>query len=306
MDVDPDLPSVQRVVAYGLLRRQPAEIRKMVVENLSFREQVQFAVMSANKHEDWTALLLVNDLNAESLYTEFTGWQQGFAISDVLFSQPEFQYEVSNIGVHGRTGEELKHLATHSRDFNMGVDRPSNATKRALRIPRHNREAWPSLIARVQNNEMMAFLYSKVREEEGMVRYLASSRPQRLLDGLVDLSTARGGFMAAPYDTICAGKICDTCFGPELERRFIPLVQLQRFLAKEHFSQRGMIAGFEHLCYSDLTTTGGRTEKYTWILCEHASVVTQARFGRNFDDVMYLLDNGKVPRDVRKRVKNAP
>lgn len=67
-----------------------------------------------------------------------------------------------------------------------------------------------------------------------------------------------------------------------------------------------MIVGFEHLCYSDLTTTGDCTEKYTWILREHASVVTQARFGRNFDDVMYLLDNGKVPRDVRKRVKNAP
>lgn len=67
-----------------------------------------------------------------------------------------------------------------------------------------------------------------------------------------------------------------------------------------------MISGFEHLCYSDLMTTGGRTAQYTWILREHASVVAQVRFGRNFDDVMYLLDNGKVPRDVRKRVKNAP
>lgn len=239
--MDPNLPSVQRVVAYRLQKCQPAEIRKMVIENLSFREQVQFAITSAKNHEDWTALLLVNEINAERLYTEFTSWQQGFAISDNLFSQPEFQDEVNIIGVHGRTVEELKDLATHSRDFNMGIDRPSADAKRALRIPQHNREAWPSLLARVQNNVTMALLYSKVRKDEDMVRYLASSRPQCLLDGLIDLVHARGKFIPAPYNTICtcclldkfatptafyfhmsgAGKICDTCFGPELERRFI-------------------------------------------------------------------------------------
>jgi hypothetical protein len=76
-------------------------------------------------------------------------------------------------------------------------------------------------------------------------------------------------------------------------------------MAKEEFNQCSMITGCENLCYSDLTVTGERTRAYTLILREHASVVTQRRFGRNFDDVMYLLDNGRVPRDVRKRVRRA-
>ena len=71
-------------------------------------------------------------------------------------------------------------------------------------------------------------------------------------------------------------------------------------MPKSEFNQNGMVEARKDLSYSNLTATGERTEKFTLILREHASVVTQTRFGRNFDDVMYLLDNGKVLRDVRR------
>jgi hypothetical protein len=74
-------------------------------------------------------------------------------------------------------------------------------------------------------------------------------------------------------------------------------------MAKNEFNQNGMVNGSEDLSYSKLTATGELTEKYTLILRQHASVITQRRFGRNFDDVMYLLDNGKVLRDVRRRFR---
>jgi hypothetical protein len=245
MDVDLNLPSVKRVVAFRLLKRQPAEIQKMIVETLSFREQVHFAAESAIKHKDWTTLLLVNDLNVERLYTKFTNSDQSshqsLAISDVIFLQPEFQDEQMISDLDGRTMEELKELATHSRDFNMCDDRPSNATKQVLGLSQRNRETWASLLARVQNDEILSFEYSKLRREEDMVRYLASSRPQCLLEVLIDLVAARGDFTVAPYSTLCtcclldkfttptaqyihmsgAGKICEDCLGPELERRFI-------------------------------------------------------------------------------------
>jgi len=71
-------------------------------------------------------------------------------------------------------------------------------------------------------------------------------------------------------------------------------------MVNNEFSQNGMVNSWKNLSYSNLTATGERTEKHTLILREHASLLTQERFGRNFDDVMYLMDNGKVLRDVRK------
>jgi hypothetical protein len=70
-------------------------------------------------------------------------------------------------------------------------------------------------------------------------------------------------------------------------------------MAEDEFDQRGMIKGFAHLYY--VTSTGERTGEYTLILREYANVITQKRFGRNFDDLMYLLDNGRMPRDRFKR-----
>lgn len=67
-------------------------------------------------------------------------------------------------------------------------------------------------------------------------------------------------------------------------------------MAENEFYTIGRIIGYGlgQLRYTNLTATGRRTQIYTQILREHASVMTQERFGLNFDDVMYLLDNGKI------------
>jgi hypothetical protein len=164
--------------------------------------------------------------------------------SDVIFAVPEFQHEVLSSNLDACTFdsmEDLKNLATHSRDLDRGVDRPSDATKQALGIPLHNREPWPVLLARVQNNNTAFFEYIELRRKEDMLRWSASSRPRCLLEVLIDLVELRMDFTVAPWNTVCsccllskfatptalfnrmAGgcMICEDCVGLERERRFI-------------------------------------------------------------------------------------
>ena len=90
--MDPNFPSVKRAVAFESMMKQPAEVQKMIIGYLSFREQVHIAAEFASKYEDWTALLLVNDLNAERLYTNVAGSYRYFAIPDVNFTPPGISY----------------------------------------------------------------------------------------------------------------------------------------------------------------------------------------------------------------------
>ena len=66
-------------------------------------------------------------------------------------------------------------------------------------------------------------------------------------------------------------------------------------MAENEFYNNGQIKSYMPLRYTDLTADGGHTNKYTLIHRESASAVTQHRFGRGFDDVMYMLDNGREP-----------
>jgi len=239
-DLDLDLPSLKREVTVRSLKEQPAEIQKMILEKLSLMDQVRAAAELALKHNRWTAVLLVNDINAVRLYSKFTADD---AISDVIFAQREFRYEVVYCNLDSRTAAELKDIATHSLEWNMGVDRPSNDSKQKLGLPLHNSQAWPLLLARVQNDAMLSLQCTELRKKDDMVRYLASNRPQCLLDVIVDLIGAQSNtdFAFAPYDILCTccllskfatptasvyrlgcgGKICKDCLGPELERRYI-------------------------------------------------------------------------------------
>ena len=71
-------------------------------------------------------------------------------------------------------------------------------------------------------------------------------------------------------------------------------------MTQNEFYPIGRIMGYG-LCvlrYTNLMATGRRTQIYTLVLREHASIVTQRRFGRNCDDVIYLLDNGTEPGEL--------
>ncbi|GAB7329769.1 hypothetical protein MBLNU13_g01499t1 [Cladosporium sp. NU13] len=320
MAPDANLPSAKRAACIEWMVEQPAELQKLIIENLSFREQVHLAAKIAEQYKDWTTLLLVNDIHADRIYTKVPGSNPNIAISDVIFSQPEFRTELTHGNLNGRTAKELKDFATHTRDCNMGVDRPSAAAKQALGLPQHNSETWIVLLQRDQNenNRTRSMEFGELRRDEDRSHYLESSRPRYLLDVFSDLVGLRRDFTAAPNGIFCsscllgkfltpqplyiypgAGRICVDCvdcLGPELERQFIPLTEFRRFMAENEFYTIGRIIGYGlgQLRYTNLTATGRRTQIYTQILRKHASVMTQERFGLNFDDVMYLLDNGKI------------
>lgn len=249
MATDPNLPSAKRAAAFEWMVAQPAEIQKAIIQNLSFREQVHVATESANKYRDWTALLLVNEIHTDRIYTKFSGSNPNVAISDVIFSQPEFQNDMIHSNLNSRTATELKDLATHTRDRNMGVDRPSAAAKQALGLPQDNSETWTVLLQRDQNdnNGVRSIEFSALRRDEEMARYLNSSRPRCLLDVFSDFIGLRRNFTAAPNGIFCssclmgkfltpepyyiypgAGRICKDCLGPELERQHI-----RKFLSGE-------------------------------------------------------------------------
>jgi hypothetical protein len=246
MAPDPNLPCVKRAVAFKWMREQSADIQALILENLPLTEQVRAAYELATKHEDYTALLLMNEMHAQRLYRVYpdpTDAAQKFAISDVLFALPEFQDELTYGDLDNRTVEELKEAATHSRNWNFGLDRPSAHVKFATGIPLHNREAWPAILMRLQHIPVAFVHCIKLRNQEDLVRYLKSSRPMRLLEVLVDLVGAQShtAFAVAPYTTFCTscllskfvtpavpchvlgggGKICKDCLGPELEHRYI-------------------------------------------------------------------------------------
>lgn len=321
---------------------RPPEIQKLIIENLSFREQVHLAAKIEDQYKDWTALLLVNDIHADRIYTKVPGSNPNVAISDVIFSQPEFQNELMHGNLNGRTAKELKDFATHTRNWNMGVDCPSAAAKQALGLPQHNSDTWILLLQRDQNenNGMRSMEFGELRRDEDRSRYLNSSRPRCLLDVFSDLVGHRRDFTAAPNGIFCsscllgkfltpqplyiypgAGRICVDCLGPELERQLIrkfflahssmvssnssdqvsaALTQFRRFMAENEFYPIGRIIGYGLgvLRYTNLMATGRRTQIYTLILGEHASIVAQRRFGRNFDAAMYLLDNGTEPGEL--------
>lgn len=244
--------------------------------------------------------------------------------------------------LNSRTAKDLKDFATHNRDWNMGVVRPSAAAKQDLGLPQHNSDTWILLLQRDQNenNGMRSMRFGELRRAEDRSRYLNSTRPGCLPDVCSDLVGHRRDFTAAPNGIFCsscrlgkflapqplymhpgAGRICVDCLGSELERQFIhkfflahssvvsvnssdqvsaALTQFRRFMTQNEFYPIGRIIG-HGLCvlrYTDLMATGRRTQIYTLVLREHASIVTQRRFGRNCDDVMYLLDNGTGPGEL--------
>lgn len=141
MATDPSLPSANRAAAVKWMVERPAEIQKGIIEILSFRRQVQLAAKIKEQYKDWTALLLMIDLHADSIYTKFPGSNPHVAISDVIFSQHEFQTELMHGSLNSRTAKDLKDFATHNRDWNMGVVRPSAAAKQALGLPQHNSDS---------------------------------------------------------------------------------------------------------------------------------------------------------------------
>lgn len=214
----------------------------MLIDSLSFKEQVKVAAICGWLHNHWEVLGKVVDLNASILFDSMQ--RSSVVIYNVILRHESFAAERRHAQDRSISTQERTHIMTRSLERNRDTDRPSLEAKRALSVGTSDERTWQEIISQLQPGASRLALDLSPECDE-YKRYIASEKPQWLLEVFVDFVTTREHF-ESDYRNYCSGcfirrlsgqrgirgkeSYCAACRPAELDRQMIrklsPLHQL--------------------------------------------------------------------------------
>lgn len=217
----------------ALISRLHSDLQILLIESLSFKEQMKVAAICGELHNHWEVLRKVADLNASSL---FDGRQRSsVVIYNVILKHESFAAERRHAQDRGISTQERTHIMTRSLERNRDTDRPSLEAKRAISVSTSDERTWQEIISQLRPGASRLAI-DLSRECDEYKRWVASKKPQWLLNVLLDFVTTREHF-GSDYRNYCSGcfikrlsgqrgirgegSYCATCRPAELDRQMI-------------------------------------------------------------------------------------